>query len=656
MRKRGYLLVVLAFFLISSSHPGWGDTPIYDNTPEGTWLRLGESSLFFQGFSPYPFILNVALLGGITYLSGIPAGTYKALPGRLATLFAPESLDLIGKATGFSLGVWYTSTIIEQQEWVSGQARTRVAEIVLPGVTPRLVLMVSHGRGDTVVSLVRNPLIEPVPLSSATDTVSRNLLSIHKEMYSRSVGRLELIPYQDKRGAGLRVGWRENSQDWRWLNLSTRFSAGPESRWFELTREASSGITVSVLQPEVLEVVLKVLKTGRSTSLSRDIAVAELVVDRTEGGFWSATVNNDEEPVVLEGVSKGGVIERLKLFRPGYQDDNPEGLYRISRSWTAFGQLIVNLSWLLINNRPDLGIERRVWWENIQGRLSTLKSGKFLGAGMAAAVSREIKGEPRLNLKVVRDTSLSNQNRIDFSSKLYEDLSKTVDMPWIFELTGKEGRTAWVANSQRSWKDTDHGDDAVYMSDHVMNRLQVKEGDRIPLLPVKLQNVKKISLEILKGSYIDYHQFKGVMEDAIDARYPTLHQGEIIRLTHDNSDYSFRVKELSPPGADYTVFTRPGLEVDYPDMWPAHLRWDSFLFTDQAVNLHRGERLDGHRSEPVSKAELEASRNESDKQSAAVEKGIMPGKKTTARVKAFSGEGRVLGGSKKEKRPDILVK
>ena len=153
------------------------------------------------------------------------------------------------------------------------------------------------------------------------------------------------------------------------------------------------------------------------------------------------------------------------------------------------------------------------------------------------------------------------------SSDVHAQLQRDVDLPWNLELTGNEGRKGWASLDGATSED----DHLLYMSEHMMNRLNVRAGDDITMQPVLLNKVREIGVQVVQGSVRDQEQMRGMLEQALDRRYQILHEGEIIRLQDNNENFAFRVEHLYPEGAVYTPRTEPGVYIKRPDDWPIYI-------------------------------------------------------------------------------------
>ena len=619
MIKEGSGWLILVLFLVLLSRTSWSDSSAYATTPEGFWVRIGSGTLYFQEFSPYPFLLNAALLGGASYISSFSPEAYKALPkGEWLAEKVPLWLGRVGKAVSLGGSAWHLSSLIEQQGWWKGAGTALGVDMPLPGVGSRLLLAVDQRAEDITFSLVPNPLLEPVPLSSGPDSVTRALLSIHKEMTAQSLGRLDLIPFYDQRGAGLRVGWRNASHRWKWLSFSVRFKTIGGGQWVELPDRNFGEPAISIFQPKVLNTVLHALKVGHAAGLAFDVDVPLLNLDWTSDGFWTVNISHEGAgsggvSVFLEGVTKQGGIEKLRFLHTGEESVDDGFLYRVPQSWTTLAQLMLNVSWLVSGYRPDFGIKKGAMWGRLPNRLTELQSGKMLVAGLTAPVARKRMGIPITDVVVEHDPDLRDSNRVDFSRDIFQTIANTTtSRKWQFELTGRDGRKVWAANSQKGWRDD--ANHAIYMSEHDMNALQVRPKDTISLVPVELEPIGHLELAVKKGPYLDYDELSQLITQPIVDRYPTLREGEHIRINAKNGNqYEFVVKpgqlknkNMQPAGAVYTLGAEPNFVVEYPDHWPAGWNWDTFVHAGKVVTPDYGYELgSGKRKPPLSVAEAE---------------------------------------------------
>ncbi|MTI12346.1 hypothetical protein [Sansalvadorimonas verongulae] len=650
MKKGGYGWGVLVLSLVLLVPAGWSEPPVFANTPEGFWVRAGSHSVYLQEFSPYPFLLNAALLGGVSYVNRLSLDAYRYLPqGKWLSQTIPLWLGRLGTAVGMGGSAWYLSTFLDQYGWWSGSIRNQAVEVDLAGVSARLVMAVEQQDMGTVFAFIPNPLIDPVSLSSGLDPVTCSLLSIHREMIDQKLGRLNVIPFHDRRGAGVRVGWRDASHTWHWLHLGVRFHSERGGVWLELPERRRDSEVISLFQPEVLNTILAVLKTGRATALVNDIQLLPLELDWTKDGYWTVELAGGDGAVFLEGVNDFSGIKKLRLFQVG--GNNSDGtLYRIPRSWTSLAQLMMNAGWLASGYHPDLGIKKTALWGKVRPRLKDLESGKLISAGLTAPVIRKRMGLPISDVAVEYEYDLKNQNRIDLSYDLYQYIAKTSpSKKWQFEITGTDGRKVWVANSELGWRSGPSK--SIYMAQHQFNGLQIEpgSGSTVSIMPVELEPVGQFELAVKEGPYKNLEQLADILTQSIVDNYPTLREGEHLQIdTSKGEHFEFEVKrgklknkKHEPAGAVYTLGSEPDLIVEYPDFWPADTLWDSGVVPGKPAAPNKGFVLKtGKPAEAVSKAEVAAKMNQAAKK---VNNEDVRKEAAKTKFKVFSGKGYTTG-------------
>ena len=650
MKKDGYGFVVLAFCLVLLAPVGWSDSPTVANTPEGLWVQAGPRSVFLQEFSPYPFLLNAALLGGVSYINRLSPAVYKTLPhGKWLATHLPLWLGRLGAIVGIGGSVWYLSTFLDQYGWWSDSHKSQIVEIDLPGVSSRMVVMVAQEEMGTVFSFVPNPLTEPAPVSSGSDLVTRLLLSLQREMAAQDIGRLNLIPFQDRRGAGLRIGWRDAAHHWSWLHLGARFQSDRNGTWLELPGRSRDTDALSLFQPKVLSTVLSALKAGRATAMSDDIQLLPLELDWTTDDYWSVELTGGKDAVFLEGVTEPEGMKKLKLFRVGDNQDN-DTLYRIPRTWTSLAQFAMNAGWLVSGYRPEVGIKKTALWGKLRTRLEDLESGKLMGAGLTAPVVRRRMGVPISDVALAYEYDLKNQNRVDLSLDLFQHMVKTSpSKKWQFEITGADGRKVWVANSELGWRDGPSK--TIYMAQHQFNGLQMKPGGEgtVSIMPVELDRAGQFELIIKDGPYRNLDQLANVLTQSIVDSYPTLREGEHLKIdAPDGAHFEFEVKrgslknkKFEPVGVVYTLGSKVDLIVDYPDFWPADKSWESGLMASQPTGPVEGFVLKtGAPGGAISRAEVA---DKTHKTAKMVNNEIMQQDAAKTEFQVFSGKGYVTG-------------
>ena len=400
--KQGCVLIVLvvafAAALLCVDEVLASDDSLIATTPEGTWIQTGSRTLYLQGFSPYSFAFNLSLLAGtkmLSYFSGsrwLPASSH-------------HWLHWAGQAAGALGAGWYLSSLLDEWEIMPGSEAPLYISTDIPEVSSRLVLFMARGRGAPILVILRNPYADPLPLNSTKDPVTRRLLSIHREMVSRSLNRLEVSLFHDAKGAGFRLGWRTEAGEWLWLHPGVRFSPEIMALWLESVQNSTASDSVnlyaeqsiSLFQPDVLEYLLNIIKRGRSAGLQESVTVPALTVERTDDGFWSSSLSAGDRPIVLEGVSLMGQLKALKLLQVGEKSEADSPIYHVPRSWTAGAQALMNVAFLGLDmrKRPPSGRLDAVDFEDMSARLDLLKAGKIAGVGLGATTAREVKGEPQ---------------------------------------------------------------------------------------------------------------------------------------------------------------------------------------------------------------------------------------------------------------------
>ncbi len=598
-------LTLFSLLHSKSAHSGWLAV-----TDEGTWLSSETSTVYLQGFSPYHTLFNLAVLAGTKYLSTLTESTYQYFPGsEWLTEYAPLWWHRLSLLTGLTAGGWSLSSWVDSLELVSGAGQQVVIDVGLPEIARRMVLIQQFHGGVPVLVVLRNPLSEPgsdIPDREGVggdnvggddvsgDRVSRLLLDLHREMSRNHCERLEVHPVRDAQGLSILMNWRIEGGQWQRLNVGDRFLPGSKVQWLSFTRSADTAVTV--LQPEVLEYILKIFKAGRSAGIAGSELIEPLAVNRGGDTHWAVTLNRDPlVPVLLEGVDNSdGTVRSLKLYRID-EADVPEGeegtLYYVPRSWTALAQFAVNIGSLLVNVSHT--VEEELMPPLQEGRFALIKAGKAgVGAGAMAAggigfTATIVEADDVYN----RKSRLKDSNRVILGHGAYQDLFNAGgDLPFQIELAGAGGTRAWAMPYDET---ADRGE--IMMSRHLMKRLRLKPGDEVTFRPAdNLKAATMVGVEVLTGPERTEEQLAELVEKACDIRYPVLHRDERIYIREKKQEWCLRIDQLQPEDVVSAINVDAEMLVKRPSYWPDYsgsktLRLVTRPFQGKGYKLRTGE-------------------------------------------------------------------
>ena len=546
-------LLRLVIILCSFALPGYcraGDG--YAMASSGFWLRTGQQTVFLEAFSPGSLAVNLAMLAGTYSLSHGLWGQAAASPARAWWLNEVDSLV----AAGFVLGA-----LGDLVYSLSASLQPVTVDVLWPWVDARLVFTRSHCDSSACITVVANPLIPPLASHPGGDQTSL-LLKLHSQMRTRSLHQLRLVLLSAESDKTLQAQSQSSG--------GTVFILAPGAgSWLE-AGPADGHSVWSLFDPAVLQALLDCLETGQTLCQPPADAVRPLVVDRAGQGWWSAALP-PAGTVLVEGKSNAdGRVEQLRLLDlVGMAADSPERkragppIWHLARPWNRAAVGLINSLWL--------AWRWRAWWlpglpdlaAGFPGsRLTLARAGLLTGAGACAGVQRQPRGAAEL-FRAARLDRLEESTRVQVSDETHDSLQHHLDPPWHLELTGRDGRRAFAALDAATCADSK----TLAMDDALLKRLGLESGDPVFMQPVRLDNLRQLELEVLEGPIIEQEPLVEKLQDAIDQRYPVLHQDDIIRCEEGGAELALQVRRIEPAGAAYTVGTEPNVDIARPSWW-----------------------------------------------------------------------------------------
>lgn len=521
----------------------------YAAPSSGVWFRAGQQTVFLDAFSPGSLVVNLAMLAGTYSLSHGLRGQAAASPARPWWLNEADSLV----AAGFVLGA-----LGDLVYSLSASSQPVNVDVLWPWVDARLVFTRSRCDSSACMTVVANPLAPPLASHPDSDQTSL-LLKLHSQMLARSLHqlRLVLLPAQSDKVPETQL---QSSGD-------TVFILAPGAgSWLE-AGPADGHSVWSLFDPAVLQALLDSIETGQTLCQPPADAVRPLVVDRAGQGWWSAALP-PAGTVLVEGKSNAdGRVEQLHLLDlVGMAADSPDRMtaeppiWQLARPWSRAAVGLINSLWL--------AWRWRAWWlpdfsaHFPLSRLTLARAGLLTGAGACAGVQRQPRGAAE-SFRAARLDRLEESTRVQVSGQTHDSLQHHLDPPWHLELTGRDGRRAFAALDAATCADSR----TLAMDDALLKRLGLESGDPVFMQPVRLDNLRQLELEVLEGPSIEQEPLVEKLQDAIDQRYPVLHQDDIIRCEESGAELALQVRRIEPPGAAYTVGTEPAVDIARPSWW-----------------------------------------------------------------------------------------
>ncbi|MCL6268800.1 hypothetical protein M3P05_02395 [Sansalvadorimonas sp. 2012CJ34-2] len=582
------LLMVMIFTVTSVR------AQVFSSTSEGVWLGSGNQTVFLQGFSPYSFAANLAVLVGTKYLSSFDNSAYQNLPGWF-TANAGLWLYRASIAAGIIGTGWSFASVMDSLELIPGQDKRVVVDLKLPDVSQRLVLFHQINTSGSALVILRNPLVEPVPIVSGVDGVTRALLGLHKEMAAHYISRLELIPFVGKSGNGAKISWRGDSGKWVHMTLGEQLSeSDAETGWLTLSRHPEK--IISLLHPRFLDHVLKVIRNGRVAGVTPLAPLPVLPVERSGADHWSVILDPvSSYPVILEGAdSKNGNIRKLKLVSAGADlTGNHHSIYQVPRYWSALAEMAINIGSLMIDPRPVPEIGSGGDEQMTSSRYHLLQAGKagVAAGGFTAGITR--KG-PRLTYTITETDDVANhRERIKDTDKVIlgegsirELAAHGVNLPYQLEFSGAGGKKAWGTMLEEAAPA-----DQIMMSNHLLRALDLKPGDQVSIQPVELKAGNKVDLKILSGPYRSDGELSEVLDKELPRKYTVLSENENIYVSDGYDEWKMKVTKLTPEKVVSSLNVDMDVQFDHPKDWPTEQ--ELLLTGSQEPFTGRGESLGG---------------------------------------------------------------
>ncbi|CAM3649363.1 hypothetical protein [Parendozoicomonas haliclonae] len=572
----------------AASPEGLRESNWFASTEEGSWLDFGLGPFFLQGLKPTTAGAQLGVLAGLQSLSWLSGSEWLARQRWAMPESVLSVMNKAGLVYGIGSAAWYLSDALDKSGWLPAEQVRIPLTLAVPELSSQLFFQLTTCAsaapecGSSVLTILRNPLQTPTALEQDQPYWVQTALYLNEVMAGQGIERIDMELYQVVGRPGLKLGWRTEDQQWHWLNLDSLITAENGAQWLHGPPVADGRLYISALQVELLSAVSRILERARSTEFT-EIPLPLLDYELSESRS-SYLLESGERPILVQQESRGGSLSAVSVEAVGQQSQAFDRLRLISEAWTAAGQGLLNVGmmfawyrylqpWLQPEGRAKLIAARRASGEGVTTRLQLLQAGKVASVSGAAATTRKIAGKPYV-VKVGHSGRYKDSNFIALPEKLTEELLVSVDAPWNFELTGTDGRKGWAVNDAN--RHSKH-DNEILMSQHMMNRLKVHKGSEINLQPVRLPLLKDLEISVVGGKDpLNDNQIAAIVSEALDKRYWTIHEGEVIRTSYQNKPYAFKVERMLPGGAAYNgvvgnVERSVPLHVLRPERWPEYI-------------------------------------------------------------------------------------